>query len=84
VIKVEFSGASNFEAKKISSSLVNVVKEKVQALNEASGKIAYGILSTEPLIAKNPPEILLDSAVAFLAGILIFSMSAFVWEYFKQ
>jgi len=73
------------KADKLAKATIEVVREKTNKFNQTAGtRVNFEIVSNPPLINKVEPKKELNTAIGFLAGLILGIFGAFVIEYFKK
>lgn len=84
-VEVRFSTPSEADAKKIASAIPEVLQEKANRINTTSWQsIAFSIMGEEPVIIFKKPEVLLNTLLGFLAGLILGVFVVSAKEYLKS
>ena len=84
-VEVKFSAITKEDAEKISRAVVEVINNKVEALEKNSeGEVAFFIESGEPIIIKNKPDLLFNLFIGFISGLVLGVFAVFGREYFSN
>jgi len=84
-VEVKFNAATEEGAEKISQAIVEVINNKVEALEKNSeGEVAFFIESGEPIIIKSKPDLLFNLFIGFISGLVLGVFAVFGREYFSN
>lgn len=83
-IEINFQTDSEEDAKKLSTTIINMTKNKVKSLEKDSlEELAFSINNENPVIIKNKSELFLNSFFGFVSGIFLGIFIVFLRRYLK-
>ena len=84
-VEVKFSAITKEDAEKISRAVVEVINNKVEALEKNSeGEVAFFIESGKPIIIESKPNLLFNLFIGFISGLVLGIFTVFGKEYFSN
>jgi len=84
-VEVKFGSSTEEEAGKISSAVVETIKDKLKNLEENSEEeLSFSIESENPIIIENRPRVYLNVVIGFISGLFLVVFIVFGKEYFSN
>lgn len=83
-IEVSLSGSNKDEIEKLINASTIVIQDKANELGKSDKENIYDIVSFTPIVTETTPNLLLNTIIGLIAGILFGAIFALAIDYFSQ
>ena len=82
-IHLSLTGSDQDDIGKLIKSATSVVQDKTNELGRSDRENVYDIVTFDPIVSETTPNLLLNTLIGLIAGVLIGAVATLVIEYFK-